>query len=174
MQILLQVDNNIQYLAESKGQKANCPQKCVCGCTKFHKWGKYKRYLIDEDGEQEIYIQRIRCVKCKKTHSYLPSVCVSGACYSAGFIMRLLSALILKLRIKLGERKRRAYAYLRRFVSRESQWIIFLRAKGFGDISSAGMERRRKIFTELLKIYEGGKLLADFLRETGRHFMCAK
>jgi len=151
------------------------PSGCsVCGCKKFHKWGNYKRYVIAEDTEHQILIQRYRCIKCRKTYSYLPSFCLSGLCYSADLVMKLLTALLLKIRFAMSEMRRRAYIFLKRFVRLESLWLVFLRARGFGDFPAGKRERTIKIFTALLKQYADNNFMANFSEETGRLFMSAK
>jgi len=176
MQIVLPWGQGIaQYQTEFADLQAEHPHKCPeCGCTKMHKWGTYERCVIEEKGEHRILIQRIRCVKCGKTHSYLPSFCVSELCYSSDFVMTMLNALILKLQYSFEERKRRAYAFLRRFRDSENLWLVYLRARGFGDFLTDKTERTAKIFTALLKLHREENILSGFLRETGRHFMSAK
>lgn len=163
------------YQSKFKDMDFEIPERCThCGCGKFHKWGSYKRYVIEEEGEHEIHIQRIRCVKCGKTTSYLPSFCLSGICYGLEFVIKILKALLLKTRFSFGELRRRAYAFLRRFTQAESLWLVFLRAGGFLDFPENGKDKRREIFTALLKIHQSGDLLASFFQETGRHFMSTK
>ena len=176
MQRILQWTKGVpQYQAEFKDLEWEKPQQCKwCGCKKFYKWGKYKRYVIEEDNEHRIPIQRIYCVKCCKTYSYLPSFCVSKINYSADFIMTLLSALIMKIKYELGDMKRRAYIFLERFVKSESEWIVFLRAKGVRGYPKDKKERTEKIFTALLEYHKGGNLLTDFFREMEHHFMSVK
>jgi DNA-directed RNA polymerase subunit N (RpoN/RPB10) len=80
MQIVLPWNQGIeQYQSDFKNLQIERPRRCLgCGCGKFHKWGKYIRCVIAEKTDFQICIQRIRCVKCGETHSYLPSFCVSG------------------------------------------------------------------------------------------------
>jgi len=111
MQKILQWNGSVRdYQAEFKKIEVEKPKRCRCGCVKFHKWGKYERYVIEEDGEHIVPVQRICCVQCRRTYSYLPSFCVSKMCYSADFVLKILSALILKVRFELEDMKRRAYA----------------------------------------------------------------
>jgi hypothetical protein len=70
--------------------------------------------------------------------------------------------------------KRQAYIFLKRFVGLESLWLVFLRAKGFGDFSGDKRERMVKIFMALQKQYADKDFMADFLMETGRCFMGSK
>ena len=88
--------------------------------------------------------------------------------------MKWLNALILKVTFAFGEQKRRAYAFLRRFADLESLWLVFLRAKGFGEFPTNKKECMIKIFTALLELHEHQNLLSGFFQETGRHFMSAK
>jgi hypothetical protein len=88
--------------------------------------------------------------------------------------MAILNALIHKLRYSFEERKRRAYAFLRRFKDNESLWLVFLRARGFRDFPPDKTERTVKIFTALLESHREHNISLGFLRETGRHFMSAK
>lgn len=163
------------YKTEFSDLEIERPKSCPhCGCGKFHKWGKYERYVVEEKGDKRIYIKRIRCVKCCKTFSYLPSFCLSQISYSAELLMRLLSALILKMEFSFEERKRRAFFFLRRFVQLENMWLVFLRAKGFEDFPTEKQERQTKIFSALLKVHQDGSLLTGFLKETGRHFLSVK
>lgn len=49
--------------------------KIECGCGKKGcciKYGRYKRILINNDKKMDIFIQRVYCKHCKKTHSILP------------------------------------------------------------------------------------------------------
>ena len=176
MQIVLPWDGGIaQYQSTFKDVQPETPSCCPdCGCTKFHKWGKYERGVVEERGEYRISIRRIRCVKCGKTYSYLPSFCVPRLCYSVDYMMVTLKVLIQKLRVSFDERQRWAYALLRRFRDSENLWLTFLRAKGFRDFPPDKAERTAKIFTALLKLHRDKNLLSDFLWETGRHFMAVK
>jgi hypothetical protein len=168
-------DSIIRYKIEFENIEFEMPARCVeCGCGKFHKWGKYARYVIEEHEEYPIYIQRIRCVKCLKTCSYLPSFCLSGLCYGLDFVMKILSVLLLKIPFSFGDMRRRAYAFLQRFVRSENLWLVFLRGAGFGGLPEDKKKRRLKIFTALLKVYHNGNLLSSFFQATGRHFMSAK
>ena len=163
-----------EYQAGFLDMQIKRPSRCGCGCAKFHKWGTYRRYVVEEEAEYQIPIQRYRCVKCRKTYSYLPSFCLSGHCYSADLVMKLLSALLLKIRFVLGEMRRRAYIFLKRFVRLENLWLVFLRARGFGDFPKNKQERTGKILGALLEQYAGEDFASTFLAETGRHFMAAK
>jgi len=176
MQMVLRWKEGVgEYRTKFRSIEIENPEKCErCGCVKFHKWGKYGRYVVEEDAEHWIFIQRICCVKCLKTYSYLPSFCVTGNYYSVDFILTFLSALILKIRFELDDMRRRAYAFLKRFRELENLWLVFLRAKGFGDFPKDKKERMVKIFTALLEYHKTGDLLASFFKETGRHFMSAK
>lgn len=175
MQKILEWKGSVsEYKAGFKKLELEKPGKCGCGCVKYHKWGKYERYVIEEKAEYIIAVQRICCVKCGKTISYLPSFCVSKKSYSVNLIMAILSALILKNRVELGDRRRYAYVILRRFVGLEKLWLTFLRSKGFGDIPRVRKERGVKIFTSLLKLHETKNITSSFFGETGRHFMCEK
>lgn len=151
------------------------PQRCVrCGCAKFHKWGKYMRNVTEEHRDHLISIRRIRCVKCGQTHSYLPSFCMSRCGLCADLLMALLNALIRKIRVCLEDRRRRAYALLRRFRDSESLWLTYLRARGFSDFPADKQERTAKIFSSLLELHRLGNLFSDFFEETRRHFMSVK
>jgi hypothetical protein len=163
------------YESEFSDLEVKRPERCPhCGCGKFHKWGKYERYVVEEESDARIPVRRIRCVKCGGTFSYLPSFCLSGISCSADFLMRLLGVLILKTRVSLGEWKRRAFLFLRRFARLENLWLTFLRARGFGDFPADKRARLRKIFAALLEFHRNGSLSADFLRETGRRLMSVK
>ena len=175
MQKVLQWERSIpEYQKEFKYLQLEKPENCRCGCVKFHKWGKYERYVITENGEYIVPVQRICCVKCGKTYSYLPSFCVRNFSYGLDLIMAFLKALILRIRFDFDDRKRLAYAIRKRFVRLEKLWLVFLRARGFGDFPVTQKERTVKIFTALLKFHENKNLTLRFLEETGRHFMCVK
>lgn len=175
MQKILQWNGSVrEYQAEYKTLKIEKPERCRCGCVRFHKWGKYERYVIEETGEHIIPIRRICCIKCHRTYSYLPSFCVSKMCYSADFIIKVLCALILKIRFELEDMRRYAYAILNRFVRLENLWLLFLRTRSFKDFPIAKKERTVKIFTALLKYHESKNLISSFFDETGRHFMSLK
>jgi len=165
-----------RYKSDFKTIEFEIPERCPqCGCGKFHKWGKYVRHVIEETADTPIYIQRIRCVKCLKTYSYLPSFCLSGICYGLDFVMEILKALLLKTPFSFGDMmRRRAYAFLQRFVRSENLWLVFLRSIGFKDFPADKKERGTKIFTALLEIHQNKNLLSSFFRETGRHFMSEK
>lgn len=173
MQKVLQWEKGIEeYLSEFKKLQIKRPQNCErCGCTKFHKWGTYERFVIEENAEHRISIQRFYCIKCEQTCSSLPSFCVSGVCYSLDFIIKFLRVLILKISFELDELKRQAYAFLKRFVQSENLILAYLRSRGFGEFPEAKKERTMKIFTALLEIHKRGNLLFDFFQETNRHFM---
>jgi hypothetical protein len=165
----------LRYQFEFNNMEFEMPERCPqCGCVKFHKWGKYARYVIEETAEHQIDIQRIRCVKCLRTCSYLPSFCLSGMNYGLDFVLTILNALLLKIRFSFGDIRRRAYAFLQRFVRLENLWLVFLRSTGFGDFPADKKKRATKIFTALLKIHQNGNLSSSFLAETGRHFMSVK
>ena len=176
MQLVLPWREGIsRYQSGFKDIEFGMPERCFqCGCGKFHKWGKYVRYVMEEKADHPIDIQRIRCVKCHKTYSYLPSFCLSGISYGLDFVMAILNALLFKLRVSLGNMRRRAYAFLQRFVRSENLWLLFLRTRGFGSFPEDRKKRATKIFTALLKIHRNGNLLSDFLGATGQHFMSAK
>ena len=176
MQFILSWENDAaQYQAEFQGTEIKKPERCPqCGCGKFHKWGKYERYIIEEDSIHRISVRRIRCVKCLGTYSYLPSFCLSGTSYGLNFVMKILEALLMKIKISLEERRRRAYTFLRRFIQSENLWLIFLRARGFGSFPTNKRARLAKIFAALLEFHQKGELPASFLRETVRHFLSAK
>lgn len=164
-----------QYQEEYQDLETGRPERCPhCGCGKFHKWGKYERYIVEEGGEDRICIKRIRCIRCHRTYSYLPSFCLSGISYGLDFVMAFLKALLLKIKLSLGDLRRHAYVFLRRFVQSENLWLVFLRAKGFGDFPPGKRERITKIFAALLEFHKSGNLLAAFFQETGRHFLSAK
>jgi len=172
MQIVLQWSKCIQeYQSGFEKLEFEKPEKCKCGCIKFHKWGKYKRFVADVDGDYLILIKRICCIKCRATYSYLPTFCISKSNYSADFIMLFLKVLMLKFKYELGEIKRHAYTYLNRFIKFENLWIAFLRTRGLGCITADIKERRTKILTKLIEIYESKNFMMCFLQETGRHFM---
>lgn len=164
-----------EYLEGFSESQIEHPGRCSCGCAKFHKWGTYKRYVVEEEGDFQIPIQRYRCVKCLRTYSYLPSFCLSRRSCSADLMMKLLETLLLNLRIGLGESRRRlAYIYRKRFVELESLWLVFLRGTGFGDFPRDEKERRATIFTALRDQYWQGGFAAEFFEATGRHFMATK
>ena len=172
MQILLQWSKCIpEYQENFKDLQLEKPEKCRCGCVKFHKWGKYERDVVEENKDYRVPIKRICCVKCRATYSYLPSFCVSKTSYSANFIMLFLKVLILKTKYELGETKRIAYIYLKRFTQLENLWLVFLRVREFGYLPTNKKEKRIKIFSELLRIYESKNFMTCFLQETGRYFM---
>jgi len=172
MQKVLQWKKSIkEYQNEFNSLQPNNLEKCRCGCTKFHKWGKYERYLVDKDGDYLIPIKRIRCIKCHLTYSFLPSFCVSKLYFSVDYIMLFLKVLILKLKFELGDKKRQAFAFLKKFTESENLWIVFLRAKSLDYLPNDKKERRIKMFTALLKIHKNQNLISSFFRETGRHFM---
>jgi hypothetical protein len=176
MQKVLRWEKGVErYKKEDEKIKIEKPERCKkCGCKKFHKWGKYERYIISEEGDERIKIRRIRCVKCGKTYSYLPSFCISGMCYSLDFVIKILKALILKIKFSFGDLRRRAYEFLRRFLQSENLFVVFLRAKGVWDFHCDRQKRLKKILKGLLKFYENGSLLSEFLKETGQHFLSAK
>ena len=177
MQLVLAWKEGIsRYQSRFKDIAFEMPERCPhCGCVKFHKWGKYARYVIEETADPLIYIQRIRCVKCCRTCSYLPSFCLSGMCYGVDYVMALLNALLFRLRYSFCDTiRRRAYALLRRFVRSENLWLVFLRTRGFGAFPEDRKKRAMKIFTALLKIHQDENLMSSFLGATGRHFMSAK
>lgn len=151
------------------------PCRCrECGCTKLHRWGSYMRYVAEESRAYRIPVQRYRCVRCLRTYSSLPSFCLKRLGYSADMIMKLLEALILGIQKVAEELKRQAYIYLKRFARLESLWLFFLRGKGFGSLPQDRKERRAKIFVALLEQYGNKAFAANFLAETGRHFMAVK
>ena len=164
-----------RYQTDFKHIEYEMPERCPeCGCVRFHKWGKYARYVIEEGAEGRIYIQRVRCVKCLKTCSYLPSFCPSGICYGVDFVMTILNALLFKLRVSFGDMQRRAYAFLQRFVRLENLWLLFLRMIGFRGFPEDRKERAMEVFAAILKIHQNGNLIPSFFQATGRHFMAAK
>lgn len=172
MQEIIQWEKSIsEYQAEFESLKLEKPEKCKCGCTKFHKWGKYERFVVDEKGDYPILIKRIRCMKCGKTYSFLPSFCVPKHCLSVDFIILFLKVLILKFKFELGNMKRQAYKFLKRFTESENLWVVFLRTKGLEYLPKDKRKRRRKIFILLLKLHKAQKLILSFFRETGRYFM---
>ena len=176
MQFILPWNNGIaNYQTGVQDLEITRPERCPqCGCGKFHKWGRYGRYVVEASNEHYILVQRIRCVKCHKTYSYLPSFCLSGICYGLDFVMKILEALLLKMELSFERIRRRAFAFLRRFVESEALWLTFLRARGFGIFPRDRRERLIKVLSALLEIHREGILLASFLQETGRHFLSTK
>jgi len=168
-----------EYIAGYKQIRMKMPPRCKkCGCNKFYKWGKYERNVVEEHTEHRVPIARIRCVKCKRTSSLLPDFCISRVQYSAGLVLRLLSWLLGGLgAVAPGPPSshesmwRRAYAYRRRFVRKETLWLTFLRERGFGEIPPGRTERFREMLAELNRLFGQGKLLCAFHASTGRHFM---
>ena len=164
-----------RYKKEYDEMKTTKPERCQnCGCVKFHKWGKYERYVIEEEGEDRICVRRIRCIKCRKTYSYLSSFCISGMCYGLEFVIKILKALILKMKFLFGDLRRRAYEFLRRFVGSENLFVVFLRGKGVKKFPDSRKKRMEKILIELLEFHKKNKLSLDFFEETGQHFFSAK
>ena len=45
------------------------PPRCDCGATSFHRHGQYFRRVA------KVYVPRVKCTSCKKTHSMLCSSC---------------------------------------------------------------------------------------------------
>jgi hypothetical protein len=86
--------------------------------------------------------------------------------------MKLLSVLLLKIKKDLGDLKRRAYAFLKRFKECETRFAVFLRAVGFKDFPENPKERSVKIFRALMEL--SNTLSARFFEVTGTHFMRAK
>ena len=46
--------------------------KCPCSSCEFILWGTYRRKLDSDEGST-LFVQRVRCKVCKKTHAVLPS-----------------------------------------------------------------------------------------------------
>lgn len=172
MQEIIQWEKSVSaYRSEFENLKLEKTKKCKCGCTRFYKWGKYARFVVDENRDYPILIKRIRCIKCGATYSFLPSFCVPRLCFSVDFIMLFLKVLILKLKSELGYMKRQAYKFLKRFTESESLLVTFLRTKGVDYLPEDKKKRRKKIFESLLKLHKSQKLISCFFRETGRYFM---
>lgn len=54
--------------------KCTCP---CCGCVGgFNLHGVYTRRVFFSNGQEKLYVQRIRCVHCGSTHSLFPSCIV--------------------------------------------------------------------------------------------------
>jgi len=180
MQNVLQCDGRVEaYLAGFPSLRVPEPERCPkCGCRKFHRWGSYKRNVVEENKEHRIPVRRMRCAKCKKTFSFLPDFCISRAQYSSKFMLRLLTWVL----GVLGEGKRvpppgapdarenlrrRAYLYRRRFVRQQSLCREFLQrhglashARGFAGIAE-----------EIGLLWREGRLIFEFHAATGQHFM---
>ena len=64
---------NINQYNEAMDKLTSYKLECGCGikgnCIKY---GKYKRTLIINDKKETIYLQRIYCKHCKKTHTIMP------------------------------------------------------------------------------------------------------
>ena len=64
---------NINQYNEAMDKLISYKLECGCGikgnCIKY---GKYKRTLIINDKKETIYLQRIYCKHCKKTHTIMP------------------------------------------------------------------------------------------------------
>ena len=65
-----------------------CPQ---CKSSLLLKHGYYKRWLILQDFEGQIFIRRYRCSSCGRTVSLLPSFAHPGRTYGIAFIIEVLS-----------------------------------------------------------------------------------
>jgi hypothetical protein len=173
LQDVLQWNGRIEeYLADFAALRVNSPGRCPeCGCLKFHRWGSYKRNVVDKNKEYRIPVRRMRCAECRKTISFLPDFCVSRAQYSAGYIIHLISWVLGLLGAEAlapgtpdarENLRRRAYLYRQRFVRKEKLWRQFLHGikSGIAEIAKA-----------LGSLWRKGKLLCEFYAATGKHFM---
>lgn len=93
----LKVDNivsdtfylNMQYskkMEELNPYSLECSCKCKGQCIKY---GRYPRRLIVNDKLAFIFIQRVYCKKCKKTHAILPTFIVPYEINTLEYIMDL-------------------------------------------------------------------------------------
>ena len=167
-----------EYIAGFGTLRVEFPQRCAgCGCSKFYRWGKYERNLIDDVTAYRVPIRRVCCTKCRGTVSYLPDFCISRVQYSVSFVMGLLQWLAAGVgpapesAASQEHIRRRGYAYRRRFERGESLWLTFLRGLRIKMVPPKGKARTRELFFALRRLWEAGELLCGFNSATGRHFM---
>jgi transposase-like protein len=153
MQIILSFKEGIQeYKKEYKSNKLEIerPKQCPrCGGAKVYKWGKYYRYVIEEERESLIPIQRIRCAKCGGTGSYLPDFCLSRIQYSVDYVMKLLEMILIHGKIYAEEIKARIYFFKQRYLAQLNVFITYLRGNGMKELSTSPKEKAIEVFAEL-------------------------
>ncbi len=61
------------YIEKGKAIRLARPKSCPsCQGIHFIFWSGYYRYLSSREGEFRVFIRRVRCGKCLKTHSLIP------------------------------------------------------------------------------------------------------
>lgn len=173
MQIILCFIGTInQYSETFHDLTLQLPKRCHhCGCTKIYKWGKYHRFLLDENQEHFIPIQRIRCSKCLKTSSFLPDFCLSKIQYSTNFVMTLLKWILIYKKLYHTYLKTQIYFLKRRFLDQTNTFIFFLRQYSKKEFSIIPERKSIEIFNALYSLHKEKKLLSDFFSTTTKHFM---
>ncbi|MGN1337559.1 MAG: DUF6431 domain-containing protein, partial [Candidatus Coprovivens sp.] len=83
---------NINQYYEDIDKLISYKLECGCGikgnCIKY---GRYKRTLIINDKKETIYLQRIYCKHCKKTHTIMPKFIVPYERKPFDYILDLVS-----------------------------------------------------------------------------------
>jgi hypothetical protein len=173
MQIILNFKENVKRYTEGFSTlEIERPKQCVrCRSPKIYKWGKYYRYVIEEESESLIPIQRIRCGKCRRTDSYLPEFCLSRIQYSADYVMKLLEFILLYGKVHKEAIKTQIYFFKARFLEKANAFISYLRVIGLKKVSDNPKERAIEIFVELFSLHREKKLIEDFFKHTAKHFM---
>jgi transposase-like protein len=107
------------YVAAGAGIDVPRPRRCPgCGGTKLIFWGKRRRQATDGGCDMVLFVRRVRCASCKRTHTILPAFLFRGRVYLAETI---LSALDLVFQRHRGVRGAAAALGLCR--STVSRWI---------------------------------------------------
>lgn len=173
MQIILHFTSGVNaYIQTFKHLDIQLPKRCpCCGGTKLYKWGKYYRFLVDEEREHCIPIQRFRCAKCCKSGSCLPDFCLSNIQYSTNFVMKLLEYILLYGKVYQQELRTRIRFFKRRFFQNMNAFISFLRELGSIRLPNTPKEKAIKVFGRLSSLHREKRLLTSFFHQTSKHFM---
>lgn len=86
------------YIEAKRNVEVDRPEKCpTCGGKDIIFWSGYFRYVVLNGGTSEkLFIRRVYCKSCNKTHSLLPWFILVKRAYLASLIGDVLTAKIIK------------------------------------------------------------------------------
>ena len=97
------------------------PSRCPdCDYTELIFWGKRKRFATDGKNSYSLFVRRVRCKGCDKTHTVLPAFLLKNQVYVVNLIVSALLLVFVEARGSrtTAERIGVARSTLRRWISR--------------------------------------------------------
>lgn len=79
------------YVAAGSSVEVARPKHCpACGCEKLIFWGSRRRQATDGTHDRALFVRRVRCGACGRTHTILPAFLFRGRVYLAATIVEAL------------------------------------------------------------------------------------